>query len=305
MTVGHAGRGLDEATLRAVQIAFEHSPVAQSILAPDGTYVFVNRAGAAMVGMSPEEMVGLSFVEFTDDRSLALAMDVMTELTSGDHDTLQLDVWLRRADGTAFEIEATATALRDDSGALRYIVTAGSDVTERRRVERATNHRAAHDSLTELPNRPWFIERLGQALATAARHGTMLGVYFVDLDGFKAVNDRFGHDVGDQALFTLAGRLDRSVRPGDTLARYGGDEFTILCEDLPGVAEASEIAERVLRAVEEPLQVSGGEVRLAASVGVALGDPGEGTPASLIRKADMAMYEAKRLGSGRYRVVRS
>ncbi len=304
MTVGAAGKGVEEETRRAVQLAFEHSPVAQSVVAPDGTYIYVNRAGAAMVGHTPEEMVGRSFVDFTDDRSLTAAMDIMTELTSGTPDTVRLDVWIRRADGTAVEVEGTATALRDEHGGLRYVVTTGEVVTERRRVEKAAHHRAAHDSLTELPNRTWFTERLDQAMAHATRHNTMVGVYFVDLDGFKEVNDRFGHDVGDQVLFTLAGRLDRCIRPGDTVARYGGDEFTILCEDLPGVTEASEIAERVLRAVELPLQVSGGEVRLSASVGVALGDPGEGTPASLIRRADLAMYEAKHEGRGRYRVVR-
>jgi diguanylate cyclase (GGDEF)-like protein len=219
-------------------------------------------------------------------------------------DTIRLDVWLKRADGVAIEVEITAAAVRDEAGTFRYFTAAAHDVTDRRQTERTAHHRAAHDALTELPNRAWFTERLSQALAHAERHNAMVGVYFVDLDGFKEVNDEHGHEVGDQVLFAIAGRLDRSIRPGDTLARYGGDEFTILCEGLPGVAEASEIAERVLRAVGQPLQVSGGEVRLSASIGVALGDPGEGTAASLIHGADLAMYEAKRAGKATYRVTR-
>jgi diguanylate cyclase (GGDEF)-like protein/PAS domain S-box-containing protein len=294
----------DEETRRAVHTAFELSPVPQALVAPDATLIYVNRAAAALVGRSAEELRGVSFAAITDERSLPSGRAALAELTSGALETMHIDIWLKRSDGTSVEVDITAAAVHDDDGELRYITAAAYDVTDRRRTERAVHHRAAHDALTELPNRAWFTERLGQALAHSARHGTMVGVYFVDLDGFKQVNDERGHDVGDQVLFALAGRLDRSVRPGDTLARYGGDEFTILCEDIPGVAEASEIAERVLRAVERPVQVSGGEVCLSASIGVALGDPGEGTAASLIRNADMAMYEAKRLGKGQYRVVR-
>ena len=298
-------RGIDEETLAAIHTAFERSPVPQALVSPDARFIYVNKAGAALFGRSAEELRGTSFADVTDDRSMEPARAAMRELVSGNKDTIRIDVWLRGAEGRPTEVEITAAAVRDDAGELRYLTAAAYDVTDRRQTERVATHRAAHDSLTELPNRAWFTERLTQALARANRHGSMVGVFFVDLDGFKAVNDEFGHDVGDQVLFALAGRLDRSIRPGDTLARYGGDEFTILCEDLPGVAQASEIAERVLRALSQPLQVSGGEVRLDASIGVALGDPGEGTAATLIRDADLAMYEAKRAGKGTYRVVRA
>ena len=302
--MGGGDWGVDEETMRVVYTAFELSPVPQALVAPDATFIYVNRAAEELVGRTADELRGVSFAAITDERSLVSGRSALIELTSGAVDTLRIDVWLTGRSGIPVEVEITAAAVHDDDGRLRYITAAAFDVTDRRRTERAVHHRAAHDSLTELPNRAWFTERLGQALAHSARHGSMIGVYFVDLDGFKDVNDEFGHDVGDQLLFVLAGRLDRSIRPGDTLARYGGDEFTILCEDIPGVGEASEIAERVLRAVEAPVQVSGGEVRLSASIGVALGDPGEGTAASLIRNADLAMYEAKRLGKGQYRVVR-
>ena len=298
-------QGIDEETLLAIRTAFELSPLPQILVAPDATFIYANRAAAALVGRSPQELRGASFAAVTDERSLEPAVAAMRELVVGGQESTRLDLWLRRSDGDAVEVEITAAAVRDDAGELRYFTIVVYDVTERRKSERAVSHRAAHDSLTELPNRAWFIERLTQALAHANRQGSMVGVYFVDLDGFKAVNDELGHDVGDQVLFALAGRLDRSIRPGDTLARYGGDEFTILCEDIPGVAEASEIAERILRALSQPVQVSGGEVRLDASIGVALGDPGEGTAATLIRDADMAMYEAKRAGKGTYRVVRA
>ena len=301
---GGGAEEVDEETRRAIYIAFEQSPVPQALVSAEADFLYMNRAGAELVGRSAEELRGMSFAEVTDERSIGPSLDAMAELATGALDTIRLDVWLKRADGSSVEVEITAAAVRDADGKLQYYSAAAFDVTDRRQTERDVHHRAAHDSLTELPNRAWFTERLSQALAHAARHNSMVGVFFVDLDGFKAVNDEHGHEVGDQVLFALAGRLDRSIRPGDTLARYGGDEFTILCEDLPGVAQASEIAERVLRAVSQPLQVSGGEVRLAASIGVALADPGEGNAASLIRDADLAMYEAKRAGKATYRVVR-
>jgi diguanylate cyclase (GGDEF)-like protein len=165
-------------------------------------------------------------------------------------------------------------------------------------------HRAAHDHLTELPNRQWFVERLGQALARARRDRSMLGVFFVDLDGFKPINDSLGHHAGDEVLFSSAGRVSRVIRPEDTLARYGGDEFTILCENLPGESEAEEIARRVLASFERPFLTSEGQAELTASVGVALVIGGHSSPSAVLEAADGAMYESKRAGKATYRVAR-
>jgi diguanylate cyclase (GGDEF)-like protein len=187
---------------------------------------------------------------------------------------------------------------------VQYFVAIAHDVTERRRAEREYRHLAAHDALTELPNRAWFTQRLGQAIGRARRSGSLVALYFVDLDGFKPINDRFGHDAGDQVLYTLAGRLDRVVRPGDTVARYGGDEFTILCEDLPGEEQAAEIATRILETVGRKLRISDAEVQLTASVGVVLAGSDEVTPADLIGAADAAMYEAKQAGKATFRMTR-
>jgi diguanylate cyclase (GGDEF)-like protein/PAS domain S-box-containing protein len=291
-------------TLEAVTTAFELSPVPQALIGTDATFITVNRAGRELLGYSEVELRGASFTLVTDDRSLDTAMNSFFELAIGDADTICIDVWLLHKDGSVIEVELTAAAVRTERGAPLYFTVAAVDVSEPRRRERAAHHRAAHDALTELPNRTWFMERLEQALGHADRRNSLVGVYFVDLDGFKQINDDLGHRVGDEVLFTLAGRLAQATRPGDTLARYGGDEFTLICEDLRGTAAAGEIAERLIACVGKPLLSSGGQVTLSASVGVALADPGELTAANLIHRADLAMYDAKRAGKGRYVICR-
>jgi diguanylate cyclase (GGDEF)-like protein len=157
-------------------------------------------------------------------------------------------------------------------------------------------HRAFHDALTELPNRPLFLDRLEHALARAPRAGAGVAVLFLDLDRFKSVNDRFGHAAGDELLIAVARRLDESVRPGDTVARFGGDEFAVLVEEV-GDGEASIVAARILAALEVPFSIQEKNVFVSASIGIATGQRGAD---ELMRNADLAMYKAKSSGRGRY-----
>ena len=164
--------------------------------------------------------------------------------------------------------------------------------TERKRIEAALAHRALHDELTGLPNRALFFDRLRLSLSRLRRTQTCLAVLFLDLDGFKGVNDAFGHAAGDQFLVEVAHRLRGVLRGGDTAARLGGDEFVVLCEDVAGITEARGIAERVVS------EVPGG-----VSVGVALAVDGTEDAEALIRTADAAMYVVKRSGGGRFEVA--
>ena len=157
-------------------------------------------------------------------------------------------------------------------------------------------HAAIHDPLTDLPNRVLFTDRLELALARSLRSSRHVAVVFLDLDHFKLVNDTMGHDRGDQLLRAVAERIRSSVRPGDTVARFGGDEFTILFEDVADAASARDAADRTLTALTRPFELDEGEVFVSASVGVALSTTGHDTPALLLRNADAAMYRAKERG---------
>jgi diguanylate cyclase (GGDEF)-like protein/PAS domain S-box-containing protein len=297
----HDPAGASDALFRNV---FANAPLPQCTVSADATFMHINPAGCRLVGYDETELVGHGLALVIHEDSLSGAMDAFLSVLGGEQESVNVEVTLRRKDGSAVEAEIYAAAVRDDHDEVQYFVAIAHDVTERRRAEREYRHLAAHDALTELPNRAWFTQRLDQAIGRARRSGSLVGLYFVDLDGFKPINDRFGHDAGDQVLYTLAGRLDRVVRPGDTVARYGGDEFTILCEDLPGEEQAAEIATRILETVGRKLRISDAEVQLTASVGVVLAGSDAVTPADLISAADAAMYEAKQAGKATFRLTR-
>ncbi|GAA4961025.1 putative bifunctional diguanylate cyclase/phosphodiesterase [Kineococcus glutinatus] len=178
------------------------------------------------------------------------------------------------------------------------VIITHDDVTERRRAQAEASHRATHDALTGLPNRTLLSDRLEHALARAARHRGVLAVVFIDLDHFKLTNDTHGHGVGDELLVQVVRRLSSVVRPEDTLARFGGDEFVLLCEDLDAPEQAERLAGRLLRALDEPLLVAGRAMRQGASMGVAIATPGVDA-STLLAEADAALFEAKERGRGR------
>ncbi len=190
----------------------------------------------------------------------------------------------------------------DDVNFLQAVANVLAAAIERRRNEQETRHRALHDPLTGLPNRDLFRDRLQHALARARRRDTTLAVLFLDLDNFKYVNDTLGHEAGDELLRLLAPRLSDAIRAGDTLARFGGDEFVALCEDIANEREAIEIAERVRRCLTRPVRLAGGTHHVSASIGVALPTAGHDLPESLLRDADAAMYRAKQRGRARFEV---
>ena len=173
------------------------------------------------------------------------------------------------------------------------------DVSDRKRMEAELERLALYDSLTGLPNRALFSDRLTHAIDRRGRsHAT--AVYFLDVDRFKRINDSLGHSAGDEVLREVAARIQRTIRPEDTVARFGGDEFTVLCESVGGVLEAVGVADRLQRELAEPVYAGGAELRLSASIGIAIAEPGDEMNGSrLVEDADAAMYRAKERGGAR------
>jgi diguanylate cyclase (GGDEF)-like protein len=186
--------------------------------------------------------------------------------------------------------------------AAAYLINAQARAELRDSSERS-RETALHDSLTGLPNRVLMLERLDHAVLRGRRSGKAAAVLFVDLDRFKGINDVYGHSVGDKLLVAVAERLSAVLRPGDTLARMSGDEFVILCEDLDGKAHVAEIAARIGNAIAAPLVLSGHQVDITASVGIAFAGPGDQLSEQLLEDADTAMYQAKRKGGARHQIV--
>jgi diguanylate cyclase (GGDEF)-like protein/PAS domain S-box-containing protein len=205
---------------------------------------------------------------------------------------------MRCANGAWLDAELTFTDLRDDPD-VRGVVVAVRDAAHRRLADEALVHTALHDPLTGLPNRALLVDRLGHALARSTRKIGQTALLFLDLDNFKVVNDSLGHLAGDLLLIELAHRLQASVRAGDTVARFGGDEFAVLLEEVHDANEAVAKAERLANALRAPLDVDGREVRPDVSIGVALSSGRGDQPDDLLRRADLAMYQAKSAGKGR------
>jgi diguanylate cyclase (GGDEF)-like protein/PAS domain S-box-containing protein len=204
-------------------------------------------------------------------------------------------------DGEVRHVETTATNLLHDPVVQGWVFNT-RDVTERTMAEQRLVRQAYHDALTGLPNRTLFLDRLGVALARAERTRHSVAVLFLDLDRFKVINDSLGHDAGDLILTAAAHRLERALRPQDTVARFGGDEFTLLCEDITTDIEPLAIAERVGRVFTEPFAVGEREVFLTASIGIAVAAAPAAAPEVLLRDADAAMYRAKERGRSRAEV---
>jgi diguanylate cyclase (GGDEF)-like protein len=213
----------------------------------------------------------------------------------------QGEIWNRRKSGDLYVQWMSITRIGTADAPEAYVCTF-SDITQRKQAEEQIRYRADHDALTGLPNRALFADRLGSALASASRHEHRFALLAVDLDYFKAVNDRLGHLAGDALLVETAARLQACVRESDTVARLGGDEFAVILTEIAGQADAEEVAERICASISQPFRLAEGEASVSASVGIAFGPNGTASLQVLQRRADRALYAAKAGGRGHYRI---
>ncbi len=291
----------DDSALK-FQLAFETAMSPMTFTDSEDRIVAANPAFCELLGRSIEELVG------RDSRHFTYPADV--GVTEGSHQLVRdhevsRDRYVKRylhRDGRVIVVEVSRSATYDNDGNLLYSVISERDVTEERLLTAQLAHQALHDPLTGLANRTLIEDRLGQARAKVARQGGYGAVLMLDLDDFKVVNDTHGHVIGDQLLIGVAHRLSEVARTADTLSRFGGDEFLYLVEGVHQAEQIEHVAERLLDSLREPFVVLGIEIEQRASVGVALWDATTPADAPLIEQADLALYEAKRLGRGRFAV---
>ncbi len=288
-----------ERELRLAAQVFENTGDGVMIADRENHIIDVNDAFQAITGYELEEVRGENPRLLKSGRHQEEFYQAMWDSinTTGQW---QGEVWDRHKDGHIFPVWMTINAVSDEHGELINYVGIFRDITQVKRTEQELWHSAHHDPLTGLPNRSLMYARLQLALTQADRDKRVLALMLIDLDGFKAVNDTLGHAAGDQLLIHVAAAMGQVIRDSDTLARYAGDEFTVLLKGLHSGEEAGRVAEKLLEAIAQPLEYEGESVQVGASIGVALYPANADAAESLIARADQAMYQAKRGGKNRY-----
>ncbi len=292
-----ADRARSEARFAAL---VRHASEFVTVLDDGGCIRYVSPAIERLLGRAPVELEGLDGIDVVHPEDAPAVERWFAAAVDGDR-VAPATYRVQHADGSWRWIEGTIADLRAEP-AVGGIVLNGRDVTERIDAERRLAHSAAHDTLTGLPNRAALSEEMERALARARRSAGSVALLYLDLDGFKVVNDSLGHEVGDRLLVAVAHRLRGLVREGDLLARVGGDELVILVEGATAGADAVPLADRVLDALASPIEVDDRRMVVTASIGIAMAPGGTADGATLLRDADLALYLAKGRGRNRWEV---
>jgi diguanylate cyclase (GGDEF)-like protein/PAS domain S-box-containing protein len=281
----------------------QHSSDLITVVGPDATITYQSPSSEHVLGYPPHELLGTRFDRLVPPEDAGRVLRLLADGSAyARRDGQLIECTLRHRDGTLHQFEILHTNLIDDPHVSGIVLNA-RDISERKAFEEQLAHQAFHDPVTNLPNRALFVERVRHAIGRARRESRELGVIFLDIDDFKTINDSLGHGAGDAALIDVAKRLSESIRSSDTAARFGGDEFVVLLEDLEGTDTAAEVAERILEDLRRPLMVAGKELVVRGSIGISILDSESTSSADeLIRDADAAMYIAKRDGKGGYRL---
>jgi diguanylate cyclase (GGDEF)-like protein/PAS domain S-box-containing protein len=291
----------DEENLRLAASVFSTSQEGILISDADNRIIDINPAFTRLTGYSREEALGRNPGFLSAGRQDPAFYTEMWQAiqTTGEW---QGEIWNKRKSGEIFPELLSIVAIKDDQGCLQHYVGAFSDISMIKQHEADLDRIAHYDMLTSVPNRRLLGDRLEQAIAYTRRHGKSLAVCYLDLDGFKPINDQYGHEVGDRMLVEIAHRLQAMSRGEDTVARLGGDEFVLLWNDIGNEDDCVHALERILDKVSEPMLLENEEISVSASIGVTLYPDDNVDADSLLRHADHAMYTAKQLGKNRYQI---
>lgn len=278
--------------------AFVHAPIGMAVVTPVGVITSCNPALTAMLGRPTEQLLGRTFFDVTHPDDIADALQKCQWMQAGGARVLRHECRFLRPDGGVLWVMVSTSRVPDSAGHPAHLIMHIEDINDRKALEAELSHRALHDPLTGLANRTLLLDRISHALALSSRSRTPTCLLFLDLNGFKAVNDTHGHSAGDRVLQQLGDRLTGLLRPQDTAARLGGDEFAVLCQDT-GPEQAHAIAERLQAVTAQPFRLDPHTVTLSAAIGIAIDRaqdrPGQGTPdpETLLHQADLQMYRAK------------
>nr|WP_292439863.1 EAL domain-containing protein [Methylophaga sp.] len=265
----------------------------------EGDIVDINPAFSEITGYSREEVIGKNPSILRSDKHSRLFYQEMWN-SLHEQGLWQGEIWNRRKNGELYAELLTISALVDEHGETVNYLGLFSDITQSKEQQQALEMMAHYDMLTQLPNRSLFADRFKQAIAHSNRHHSLLAVVFLDLDGFKPVNDRYGHDTGDQLLIEVAQRIKASIRQDDTASRLGGDEFVLLLNDISSIDHCERLIKRIRHSIELPYVLDGDNISLSASLGITLYPLDQADADTLLRHADQAMYQAKLAGRGRH-----
>lgn len=290
-----AGAGPDP----LVAAAFDQAPVGLALLDLTGRWFRINPALCRMLGYTSDDLLAQAPPQVLHDEDAATEAEAAARLAAGER-AVTVEQRYRHADGHVLWVRRSATLVRDAAGLPEYMVASYEDIDARRSQDARLAYLALHDALTGLANRALLDDRLGQAIAACEREGGVIAVLFCDVDGLKAVNDRYGHSFGDELLVTVARRLGGQVRGGDTLARFGGDEFVVVA-NLRSPDDAESMGRRLSVAAEASPGLTapdGRAVPVRVSIGYAVSHDARADPRALLVRADEAMYAAKRRREG-------
>lgn len=283
--------------------AFETAAIGMALMGLNGQFFEVNQALLDMVGYTEKELMALTFQQLTHPDDLALDLEHLNALSAGKVKSYQMEKRYFCKDGTIVWALLSVSAVRHKDGSLLHFVSQIENITDRKMLQRQVLHQLNHDELTGLPNRRLLQDRLGRTLAASRRHQRQFALMFIDIDYFKKVNDGYGHDIGDELLKWVAGRLLSCIRTSDTLARQGGDEFVALLAEINAPEDVTLVARKMLGSISEGLDIGDACILVSLSIGVAIFEPGsKDSTGDLLKKADIALYQVKQSGRNDFRV---
>lgn len=294
---------------RLHRLIVNNSPDIIYVLDEQGCFSFLNSKIELLLGYRREELLNRHVTTLVDDDDREKARYFFDQAVRAHSDARAIDIALKPKEPGQnkrfFEMSVWPVEEQPElngQGSRYRVYGTARDITDRMEAEAFINFQAYHDLLTRLPNRSLFKDRLSVAITQAGRNSSRLAVMFIDLDRFKIINDSLGHTMGDRLLQAVSQRLLQCVRKGDTLSRFGGDEFTLLLPEVQDDAATTQVAEKILESLREPFQLSGHEIYVGASIGIAMFPDGGKTLDTLIKNADIAMYRAKNIGKDGYQL---